>query len=214
MNMSYNLFFFFFILVIKYVNTSVTNDTTCKNGFLIQMSDHYECKCNSGFALTSEDTCEQIESCVEGSLNKPCGNFSKCAKEDGGSNAFKCACDSGYELKGSDCIPKECVDIDCENGKCILDPKQDNKIPICSCKIGNIPDPGYENKCTKKGETSCTLKCDKENEICKNVEGIYKCDCKDGFSLDKEKNVCSFSLFNILNLGIIFIISLIYIYII
>ncbi|CRG97324.1 25 kDa ookinete surface antigen precursor, putative [Plasmodium gallinaceum] len=215
MNMSYLFFFFFIQLVLKYINSKVTENTICKDGFLIQMSNHFECNCNPGFVLTSESTCENKVECNANSLDKPCGDFSKCAYKDLQQKELTCKCIDGYDLEESICVPNECKNFRCESGKCVLDPKQEAKIPMCSCFIGIVPSKENNNTCTIEGQTECTLKCTKENETCKKTSGIYKCDCKDGYTFDKEENACiSFSLFNILNLSIIFIISLIYFYII
>ncbi|SOV79898.1 25 kDa ookinete surface antigen precursor [Plasmodium reichenowi] len=208
MNKLYSLFLFLFIqLSIKYYNAKVTVDTVCKKGFLIQMSGHLECKCENDLVLINEETCEEkVLKCDETTVNKPCGDFSKCIKIDGSPISYACKCNPGYDMVNNVCILNECKNVTCGNGKCILDTSNPVKTGVCSCNIGKVPNADDKNKCSKDGETKCSLKCLKENETCKAVDGIYKCDCKDGFIMDNESSTCTaFSVYNILNLSLIFV---------
>nr|6AZZ_A Chain A, Pfs25 [Plasmodium falciparum]6AZZ_D Chain D, Pfs25 [Plasmodium falciparum]6B08_A Chain A, Pfs25 [Plasmodium falciparum]6B0A_A Chain A, kDa ookinete surface antigen [Plasmodium falciparum NF54]6B0E_E Chain E, kDa ookinete surface antigen [Plasmodium falciparum NF54]6B0G_E Chain E, kDa ookinete surface antigen [Plasmodium falciparum NF54]6B0H_I Chain I, Pfs25 [Plasmodium falciparum]6B0H_J Chain J, Pfs25 [Plasmodium falciparum] len=170
----------------------VTVDTVCKRGFLIQMSGHLECKCENDLVLVNEETCEEkVLKCDEKTVNKPCGDFSKCIKIDGNPVSYACKCNLGYDMVNNVCIPNECKQVTCGNGKCILDTSNPVKTGVCSCNIGKVPNVQDQNKCSKDGETKCSLKCLKEQETCKAVDGIYKCDCKDGFIIDQESSICT-----------------------
>nr|ATQ64259.1 Pfs25/MSP8 fusion protein [synthetic construct] len=172
--------------------SKVTVDTVCKRGFLIQMSGHLECKCENDLVLVNEETCEEkVLKCDEKTVNKPCGDFSKCIKIDGNPVSYACKCNLGYDMVNNVCIPNECKNVTCGNGKCILDTSNPVKTGVCSCNIGKVPNVQDQNKCSKDGETKCSLKCLKENETCKAVDGIYKCDCKDGFIIDNESSICT-----------------------
>ncbi|KAI4837952.1 ookinete surface protein P25 [Plasmodium brasilianum] len=216
MNTYYSAILFFLMqLAIKHNKAKVTIDTVCKNGYLIQMSNHFECVCDDGHVHVKDDVCEQKQECKEGTKSKPCADFSTCVLANT-PNKYTCMCAVGYTNVKDVCVPSVCKNVSCDKGKCILDPNnEDVKTAICSCDIGKVPDPNNKNMCTKDGETKCTLKCLKSNETCKVVEGRYKCDCEDGFSFDKEEGICTaYSVFNIVNLSIIFIIALTYLYII
>lgn len=210
--MSYSLFFFFFIqLAIKHISTKVTANTVCKNGFLIQMSEHFECLCKPGYVLTSEDNCEMRVKCQEDTLTKPCRDFGTCVVDPVNVGKFACKCNAGF-VKGNDsCIPANCLNVNCKEGKCLNNP--DTGKTLCSCNIGTVLDV-IKNECVTKGETKCTLPCPEKTQECVLENTYYKCDCKEGFALIPGTDECSFSLFNILNLSIVFIISLIFLYII
>ncbi|SBS84251.1 25 kDa ookinete surface antigen precursor, putative [Plasmodium ovale] len=217
MNTFYSLFLVLFVqLGIQYNNAKVTVDTNCKNGTLVQMSNHLECKCNENFVHVSEDICEEKFECNDKMVNNPCGDYSTCIKNvDQEIEKYICTCISGFEYDNKVCVPAECKGISCVNGKCIVNPSPDNKEGRCSCNIGKVPNPEDNNNCTKDGDTECKLKCTKENEICKNVEGLFECNCQDGFIMDLEQNLCkAYSVFNVLNLSIIFFVSVICSYVI
>nr|AND94948.1 ookinete surface proteins P25 [Plasmodium cynomolgi] len=219
MNTYYSLFIFFLVqIALKYSKAAVTVDTVCKNGHLAQMSNHFKCICNEGLVHLSEDTCEEKNECKEETLDKTCGEFGKCIKitEEEQESTYKCECIEGYTLKEGDCVLDVCENKDCgESGECIVGYLTEVQSAGCSCAIGKVPNPEDEQKCTKTGETACQLKCNTDNEVCKNVEGIYKCQCMEGFNFDKEKNEClSYSVFNILNLSLFFIILVVLSYVI
>nr|AAG27289.1 ookinete surface antigen-like protein Pfs28 [Plasmodium vinckei vinckei] len=171
MNFKYSFIFLFFIqLAIRYSNAKVTVDTICKNGKLIQMSNHYECLCSPGFALKSENDCEPIVICDKlENKDKVCGEFATCVGQ-ANSAVLKCECASGFIAPQGTCKPFKCANYDCGAGKCVLE--AGNPInAICSCDIGKIVQNG---KCTGTGQTKCTLKC-KAQEECKLKGKYYEC---------------------------------------
>ncbi|KJP86680.1 hypothetical protein AK88_03687 [Plasmodium fragile] len=219
MNTYYNLFVLFLVqIALKYSKAAVTVDTLCKNGQLAQMSNHFKCICNEGFVHLSEDTCEEKNDCKEETLGKACWEFGKCIKGTGPGqeSMYTCACIEGYALNEGVCVLNVCQYKNCgEGGECIGEYLTEVQSAGCSCTIGKVPNPEDEKRCTKTGETDCQLKCNTENEVCQNVEGVYKCQCMEGFTFDNETNVCrSYSVFNILNLSLFFVILLVLSYVI
>nr|AAG27292.1 ookinete surface antigen-like protein Pfs28 [Plasmodium berghei] len=174
MNFKYSFIFLFFIqLAIRYNNAKITVDTICKGGKLIQMSNHYECKCPSGYALKTENICEPIVKCDKlENINKVCGEYSICRNQGnlGLEKSFVCMCTNGYMLSQNICKPTRCYNYECNAGKCILDSINPNN-PVCSCDIGKVLQNG---KCTGTGETKCLLKC-KAAEECKLTGKHYEC---------------------------------------
>ncbi|SBS81621.1 28 kDa ookinete surface protein (P28) [Plasmodium ovale curtisi] len=183
MNMNYSFFLFVCLqLAIRYNNAKVTVDTKCTNGYLIQMSGHFECACNEGYVLKNENTCEKTSNCASlDDINKTCANYAVCAnsasKEE--ERAIKCVCMKDYVLNQGKCIPQRCINIVCGSGKCVIDPNNAN-LTICSCNIGTVAQTGT---CQIAGETKCTLKC-KENEKCEKKDIFYTCVKQEGSGQD------------------------------
>ncbi|GAW80009.1 sexual stage surface protein Pvs28 [Plasmodium gonderi] len=175
MNTYYSLFVFFVgLLAIKYAHAKVTADTVCKNGYLIQMSNHFECKCNVGFVLLNENTCEQKLACSNvQNLNKSCDDYAICSNASlrADEKAAICTCIKNYVFTNQKCISNVCNKIVCDKGKCVIDPANVNN-SICSCDIGTVLD--ESKKCGKPGKTECTLKC-KSGEVCELIGTFYKC---------------------------------------
>nr|AND94945.1 ookinete surface protein P28 [Plasmodium coatneyi] len=171
------LFLLAIVLAVKYTFAKVTADTQCKNGYLIQMSNHFECKCNDRFVKTNENTCEEKLDCkIAQNINKPCGDYAVCTNTKGYNEqrVVLCTCITDYTVVKDVCVPRRCNGIECGQGKCIQDPDNANNI-MCTCNIGTILD--ETKKCTKQGKTECALKC-KANEECKLTQNYYQCAAK------------------------------------
>ncbi|GAB65521.1 sexual stage surface protein Pvs28, partial [Plasmodium cynomolgi strain B] len=171
------LFLLAMVLAVNYTFAKVTADTQCKNGYVVQMSNHFECKCNNGFVLANENTCEEKHDCEDPqNENKSCGEYAACASSivNVKENSILCICLEEHTLVKDVCIPNNCRGIVCGQGKCILDPAN-AKNTMCSCDIGTTLD--ESKKCVKPGKTDCELKC-KANEECKLTENYYKCVAK------------------------------------
>ncbi|KJP86679.1 hypothetical protein AK88_03686 [Plasmodium fragile] len=175
MNTYQSLFFLLaMVLSVKYTFARVTADTQCKNGYVVQMSNHFECKCNNGFVKANENTCLEKRDCTNPqNLNKNCADYAVCTNTsvNDADRAARCTCIVGHIIMKEVCIPNKCNGIVCGQGKCIIDPLNANNT-ICSCDIGTILD--ESRKCGKPGKTECALKC-KANEECKLTENYYKC---------------------------------------
>ncbi|SBT71852.1 28 kDa ookinete surface protein, putative [Plasmodium malariae] len=173
--MNYSVFLLFFIqLVIKYSNAIVNESTICINGDLVQMSNHFECRCNEGFVLTYESICEKKGQCEKiEDLNNFCGHNATCTNILSASDPKKlaCTCNRNYIPVNDQCIPSICDKVVCGQGKCIVDPYNANNT-ICACHVGIVHD--ENKKCEKPGETKCILKC-KEDEECKLQGTFYEC---------------------------------------
>nr|AND95016.1 ookinete surface protein Pvs28 [Plasmodium vivax] len=171
------LFLLAIVLTVKHTFAKVTAETQCKNGYVAQMSNHFECKCNDGFVLANENTCEEKRDCTNPqNVNKNCGDYAVCAntRMNNEERALRCGCILGYTVMNEVCTPNKCNGVLCGKGKCILDPANVNST-MCSCNIGSTLD--ESKKCGKPGKTECTLKC-KANEECKETQNYYKCVAK------------------------------------
>ncbi|GAB65519.1 sexual stage surface protein Pvs28, partial [Plasmodium cynomolgi strain B] len=128
------LFLLAFVLAANYTFAKVTADTQCKNGFVVQTGNYFECKCNNGFVLANENTCEEKRNCTDAqNANKNCGDYAMCinTKASDEERALKCTCISQYTLENDVCVPDKCNGIMCGKGKCILDPDDTNFV-TCS----------------------------------------------------------------------------------
>ncbi|SCL93081.1 25 kDa ookinete surface antigen precursor [Plasmodium berghei] len=213
MNTYYSVFLFIYaFLGINYYNAAISPNTQCKNGFLAQMSNHLECRCNEKFTHVSNNTCKSKVECSKDTVDKACGEFAKCTMHEvGKEQTYTCDCAKSYILKDDVCVPETCQNIDCGYGKCIINEDSVNDPPICSCNIGYVVNIDDGNKCTKEGDTPCSLVCGEEHQICKKVDDYYRCNCEDGFKLSIEENKCiSHSIYSMFNLSIIFVILLIF----
>ncbi|SBT56263.1 28 kDa ookinete surface protein (P28) [Plasmodium ovale wallikeri] len=166
--------FSFFQRSTRYNCLKLTSDSVCKNGYLIQMSNHFECKCNEGYALLNEDTCEKLVHCNSPEDEyKTCGNYAKCIRDASSIEQvkFMCNCTRDYIVFWGKCVSPLCYLKLCGDGKCIVSPDYEfgNK---CSCNIGFVED--KNGACTIPGQTECALKC-KEDEKCKFTERFYTC---------------------------------------
>ncbi|KEG01293.1 25 kDa ookinete surface antigen precursor, putative [Plasmodium vinckei vinckei] len=213
MNTYYSVFLFIYaFLGLSYYNAAITPNTKCKNGFLAQMSNHLECRCNENFVHVSNDTCEKKVECSVDTVDKACGEFSKCVMhENEGKATYTCDCINAYAVKGDICVPETCQNIECGFGKCIINEDAVNDPPICSCNIGYVVNTEDGNKCTTEGDTKCSLVCGEEHQICKKINDFYRCDCDEGFKLNVEEEKCvSHSIYSMLNLSVIFVILLLF----
>nr|AND94982.1 ookinete surface protein P28 [Plasmodium inui] len=179
MNTYHSLMFLLaIVLAVKYTFAKVTADTQCKNGYLVQMSNHFECRCNDRFVLANENTCEEQRDCKNAQdVNKSCADYAVCINTgvNDGERVLQCTCITGHNPMDDVCIPARCSNIACGKGKCIIDPTNPNNT-MCSCDIGTTLD--EYKKCGKLGNTQCTLKC-KANEECLLTQNYYKCVAKE-----------------------------------
>ncbi|SBT31173.1 sexual stage surface protein Pvs28 [Plasmodium ovale wallikeri] len=167
-------FFTFFQRATRYNCLKLTRDSVCKNGYLIQMSNHFECKCSEGYALLNEDTCEKVVHCNSPEDEyKTCGNYAKCIRDESSIEQvkFMCTCTRDYIMFWGECVSPLCNFKICGDGKCIVAPDYyfGRK---CSCYIGIVED--KNDNCTKPGQTDCALKC-KKDEKCKLTKWFYTC---------------------------------------
>nr|AND94970.1 ookinete surface protein P28 [Plasmodium fieldi] len=173
------LFLLAIVLAVKHTFAAVTADTKCQNGYLIQMSDHFECKCNDQFVLKNENTCEEEHNCSDPkNVNKSCGEYAMCVNTipNHVGRSILCICREGYALMNNVCVPNICDGVSCGQGKCIVSPTNEN-YTMCSCDIGTITD--ESRRCTEPGKTECAMKC-KANEECKLTQNYYRCVAKEG----------------------------------
>nr|AND94974.1 ookinete surface protein P28 [Plasmodium hylobati] len=172
------LFVLALVLALNYTIAQITVDTECKNGYLVQMSNHFECKCNDGFVLENDRGCEPRRDCASpGAINQSCGDYAVCTgtRVNGQERAPRCTCKTGYTPLVNVCVRTMCYRLECGKGKCVKDPNSATNA-FCSCNIGITLD--QFGKCTKPGDTQCALKC-QANEECKLTQNYYKCVAKE-----------------------------------
>ncbi|CRG97323.1 28 kDa ookinete surface protein, putative [Plasmodium gallinaceum] len=217
-----SLYFFFFIqIAIILTIAAPSDDEPCKNGYLIEMSNHIECKCNNDYVLTNRYECEPKNKCTSlEDTNKPCADYARCLEDpykDNKSN-FYCLCNRGYIQYEDKCIQAECNYKECGEGKCVWDGIHEDGA-FCSCNIGKVINPEDNNKCTKDGDTKCTLEC-AQGKKCIKHDVYYMCGNDNsgsgsggggggGNSPPPSSGNSTLSLFNALN--IVFLIAVIYI---
>ncbi|XP_062583993.1 fibrillin-1-like, partial [Saccostrea cucullata] len=150
------------------------------------------CSCRNGFSLDLDNiTCLDIDECSQ----NPCSE--NCTQNSPGFG-YTCSCDVGKKL---DIDQRTC--IECENGNYGINCKD-----ACLCKPENTAScDRISGSCTCKegwNGTDCTVDVDEclnqyicpNNSDCKNSNGSYSCDCKNGFSFAGEQCVeCSSTTF-------------------
>ena len=148
----------------------------------INSDGSYECLCQSGFQMSTENICKDIDECKQ--ANK-CSEFANCLNKQG---SYACECKYGYDGDG-----KTCEDIDecvTENGGCDSQAECQNISGgrTCTCSIGYIGD-----GVTCQDEDECALgtnRCNPLSSKCENNDGSYSCLCRQGFVLNNN-GICS-----------------------
>ncbi|XP_067936745.1 fibrillin-2-like [Watersipora subatra] len=155
----------------------------CKHGTCTNTFGSFDCDCDDGYALTSNNrTCTDMNECTELGM---CPN-GVCHNMDG---AYKCLCNTGYRQSSNQQI---CYDINeceesahsiCTNGKC-----QNTKGSYeCICDAGYelSPDGTF---CLDSNECEDTRMC--QHGYCVNMKGTYSCVCNSGYRLSADKTAC------------------------
>ena len=169
-----------------------TQHSSCNNSI-----GSYSCVCNEGFAWNG-NSCEQQhmpnyenqsnyeQTGLRGTTqcqNIGCGNNSYCVNIG---NEAKCLCENNYEMSedGINCVNiDECNNTQKNNCSSLVENCiNTSEGYYCECKIGF-----HRNAigvCSDIDE--CQLKTSRcaENAICENIEGSYKCQCKENFEGD------------------------------
>ncbi|VWU52674.1 ookinete surface protein, putative [Hepatocystis sp. ex Piliocolobus tephrosceles] len=209
MKTSYIVFFFVCIqLALSFNNAALTDKSECTNGFLVQMADTFECRCNENFIPISEDKCEVKVECSDKDVKDGdyCGPYAKCVKKDTngqlklirtvrkGKDIKKANVDVvdvvdvvnvEYECKCIDKYEKKddvCILSACKDKNCekgkCITNDENQSVPICACNANHIL---KDDKCEKDNvDTVCTLPC-KDKSKCKlnDTEEYLFCECND-----------------------------------
>ncbi|XP_045193379.2 uncharacterized protein LOC123549396 [Mercenaria mercenaria] len=139
------------------------------------------CFCKMGYTLAADGrTCEDVDECESPSCSQNCTNTV---------GSYKCSCFDGYKLSDDrhSCIP-------CEDGKWGLDCGN-----TCNCVQAVYCDKSFGCVCqTGWTGTLCDVDIDEcQAEIdpcsvlhdCKNTQGSYVCNCKEGY-LENARKSC------------------------
>ncbi|KAH3803300.1 hypothetical protein DPMN_157004 [Dreissena polymorpha] len=148
--------------------------------------DTGECECNVGF---HGPPCENdVDECSTGTHN--CSRDMMCYNTLG---SYKCLCRDGMSFDNArvKCIYPECFNDTYGNG-CSLRCKCNTEHSIkhkgsqwcnplfgdCTCKQGwtGFTCDADIDECNDNGD------CNKDNSVCKNIPGIFSCECKEGYS--------------------------------
>ncbi|XP_069078600.1 fibrillin-1 [Pleurodeles waltl] len=169
----------------KDINECKMIPSLCTHGKCRNTIGSFKCRCDSGFAIDSEErNCTDINECqISPDL---CGQ-GNCINTPGD---FECDCFEGYE--SGFMMMKNCMDIDecernpllCRGGHC-LNTEGSFK---CDCPLGHSVAPDGSacidiNEC----ELSANL-C--KNGRCVNLIGRYQCSCDQGYHLTSDKLSC------------------------
>eukprot|EP00069_Balaena_mysticetus_P005229 bmy_17796T0 len=189
----------------KDINECKMIPNLCTHGKCRNTIGSFKCRCDSGFALDSEErNCTDIDECrISPDL---CGR-GQCVNTPGD---FECKCDEGYE--SGFMMMKNCMDINecelsahlCPHGRCV------NLIGKyqCACNPGyhstpdrlfcvdidecSIMNGGCETFCTNSEDID---ECEDNPNICDggqctNIPGEYRCLCYDGFMASEDMKTC------------------------
>lgn len=181
------------------VNECILRPDICGQGKCIDTIQGYECICDAGYRLNSNNVCEDIDECREGKcINGRCTNLP---------GSFSCLCPPGFDVSpdGTMCTDHdECSEIGmCTNGICI---NMDGSFK-CQCK------PGFKLSATGFACTGKLFNLKQVNNIiyfvlvdidecyenpriclngrCQNTAGSYTCACLPGFVESDDRTFCS-----------------------
>jgi len=169
----------------KDINECKMIPSLCTHGKCRNTIGSFKCRCDSGFALDSEErNCTDIDECrISPDL---CGR-GQCVNTPGD---FECRCDEGYE--SGFMMMKNCMDIDecqrdpllCRGGVCL----NTEGSYRCECPPGHQLSPNISacidiNEC----ELSANL-C--PNGRCVNLIGKYQCACNPGYHSTPDRLFC------------------------
>ncbi|KAL4837391.1 hypothetical protein H8958_022066 [Nasalis larvatus] len=169
----------------KDINECKMIPSLCTHGKCRNTIGSFKCRCDSGFALDSEErNCTDIDECrISPDL---CGR-GQCVNTPGD---FECKCDEGYE--SGFMMMKNCMDIDecqrdpllCRGGVC----HNTEGSYRCECPPGHQLSPNISacidiNEC----ELSAHL-C--PNGRCVNLIGKYQCTCNPGYHSTPDRLFC------------------------
>ncbi|KAJ6664070.1 hypothetical protein lerEdw1_008285 [Lerista edwardsae] len=169
----------------KDINECKMIPSLCTHGKCRNTIGSFRCKCDSGFALDSEErNCTDIDECrISPDL---CGQ-GVCVNTPGD---FRCDCFEGYE--SGFMMMKNCMDVDecklsanlCRNGRCV------NLIGKYQCSCN----PGYQSTPDKMfciDIDECDIMNGGCDTFCTNSEGSYECSCRPGYALMPDHRTCT-----------------------
>eukprot|EP00058_Branchiostoma_floridae_P028489 XP_002613980.1 hypothetical protein BRAFLDRAFT_118458 [Branchiostoma floridae] len=150
----------------------------CQNdGICEENGEDFACTCPEGW---KGETCE-IE-VVDPCQPNPCKR-GICSPDRVNPETFSCSCPSGWTGRTCNADIDECRNNPCGGGKNKCYNRPGTFICVCAT--------GYESKgttCVDINECRGIHDCD---HTCKNTKGGYRCECRAGFTLDRNKKTCT-----------------------
>ncbi|XP_068104559.1 hemicentin-2 [Hyperolius riggenbachi] len=150
----------------------------------INVPGTYRCllRCGPGFRANAERTaCEDVDECAQSS---PCQQ--RCLNTIG---SYMCACDPGYELKGTRCVDiNECL----RGGVCQAQQQCKNTLGSYQC-IDNCPTGTIRSEsgtCNDIDECRDGSHMCRYNQLCENTVGGYRCTCPRGYRTQGAGRPC------------------------
>ncbi|XP_078330906.1 uncharacterized protein LOC111125451 isoform X2 [Crassostrea virginica] len=142
----------------------------------------YECICPAGYQLTTNnENCTNINECERGICSQ------QCLDTEG---SYRCSCYLGYKLNVDQTTCSQCdppyYGEDCKHMcQCGAGMDQCNPMRGCVCL------PGWEGSDCSIDINECNINqsiCGTD-KLCHNLQGGYRCDCRQGYSKDAESCV-------------------------
>ncbi|KAM4711708.1 fibulin-1-like [Anableps anableps] len=178
------------------VNECLTGRHNCASGQVcLNTEGSFHCQhkitCDTGYKVT-DNTCQDIDECALGSHD--CGANYVCINTAG---SFYCEpkvmCGDGYTVDAAG----SCIDIDeCLAHTNACQPSQTciNTVGSYSCHTNTITCPqGFHlsvngTQCEDVNECLIGNKCG--SHICVNLEGMYRCECRNGYMFNSVTKLC------------------------
>ncbi|MGH0134419.1 UNVERIFIED_CONTAM: hypothetical protein FKN15_030693 [Acipenser sinensis] len=169
---------------LKDVNECKMIHNLCSNGKCRNTIGSFKCKCDSGFALDSEErNCTDVNECE---LSDNLCRNGRCVNMIG---RYQCACNTGYRSTDDRLA---CVDVNecelsdnlCKNGRCV------NMIGRyqCACNTGYR---STDDRLACVDIDECTIQNGGCETFCTNSEGSYECSCRAGYALMPDQRTCT-----------------------
>ena len=186
--------------------TSGSHECDPQYGTCINNYGSYECKCDDGFMLNTQNgkSCEDIDECRNAICPKP--PKGGCSNTIG---SFECFCNEGYEL--DNVFGEYCNDVnecETENGGCDQQCDNTDGSYSCTCNDGFYLDED-KHTCHDIDECDCgdydgsilnairfidyKFQCHANGQcaqICNNTPGSYECACNEGYQLLRGGKDC------------------------